>query len=211
MELRKALIRLAFRNPELRTDLMPLIRLSASAISADDVVAVLTEQPGNSGKTSEWLKNHWITSRSFKLTTVHAHLPDLGVTPGKTGESRTPGPIIVEENFQQIARGGEGLHGAAPDFLVLDGQNRVVRERAKGPRAVLQAYVGDAIFNSLRQKDDLFGKAYRSLENDIQDYLNTSESPGGKLQKLKQYVGQGLMTPTELEALRAQWKKRHRS
>jgi len=183
---------------------------AASTISAEDVAKILAAQPGNKGKTWEKLKDHWITSKSFKLVMVHVHLPELGVTAGKTGESQTVGPIIVEENIQQVARSGGGMHGAAPDFLVLDGQNRVVRERKKGLGAKLQAYVGDTIFSKLRMQDASFSKVAKALQTDIDEYLDTPSMPGSKLTKLKTYVQKGLLSQEELDTLRAEWKRRHR-
>lgn len=106
-------------------------------MTADEVAQVLAAQPGNAGRDAKSLRDKWVTSERFTLTTVHATLPDLGVTAGKTGASRSAEPIIVDENVQEVARAG-GSYGAAPEFLVLDGQNRVVAARRRGPHTTIQ-------------------------------------------------------------------------
>lgn len=183
-------------------------RRVASSLTREDVVNVLLEQPGNQGKSAEQLSDRWVASDRFTLTTVHAHLPDLGVTEGKTGESRTGGPIIVDDNLQGVARYG-GSFGAAPDFLVLDGQNRVVAARKKGPRTTLPAYVGDKILSALKRKDEEFAAKYKDLQTVIDEYLATTSSPGRVLTRLKEYVRIGLLTQEELDELRAQWKAKN--
>ncbi len=184
---------------------LQLRRRVASSLTREDVVRVLLAQPGNQGKSAEHLSDRWVASDRFTLTTVHAHLPDLGVTEGKTGESHTSGPIIVDDNLQGVARYG-GNFGAAPDFLVLDGQNRVVAARRKGPRTMLPAYVGDKVLSALRRKDDDFAEKYKDLQAVIDEYLATTASPGRLLTRLKEYVRIGLLTQDELSELRAQWK-----
>lgn len=184
-------------------------QMASSSISRDDVVRVLAEQPGNQDKTPEYLGEKWVVSDHFSLTTVHAHLPDLGITAGKSGESKTTGSIIVDQNVHQVAR-VEGSFGAAPDFLVLDGQNRVVIARKKGPRATLSAYVGNKILGELKRKDAEYAKEYESLQGDIDAFLNTPSMPGSKLSKLKSYVEKGVLTSEELEDIRKQWRERYK-
>lgn len=182
---------------------------AASTLSREDVARVLAEQPGNHGKDAEYLSEKWVVSDRFTLTTVHVFLPDLGVTAGKSGESQSSGPIIVDKNIQQVAR-VEGSFGAAPDFLVLDGQNRVVAARRRGPRTILQAFVGDKILGVLRRKDDAFADRYKDLQGTIDEFLNTPSMPGGLLTELREYVRLGVLTQEELDDLRSQWRAKYK-
>lgn len=182
---------------------------SASELARTEVVRVLMEQPGNHGKTAEYLSDKWVASDHFLLTTVHVHLPDLGVTAGKTGDSQTSGPIIVDENIQHVAR-AEGSFGAAPDFLVLDGQNRVVAARKKGPRTTIQAFVGDKIISDLRRKDAAYGDNYKDLQALIGQFLDTPSMPGGLLTRLRDYIRVGVLTQEELDDLRKQWRAKYK-
>jgi len=177
-------------------------------ISSEDVIDILAQQRGNSEREREDIAR-WVVSKNFKLTTVHVWLPDLGVTAGKTGETRSEGkPIIVDDNVRQVAR-FQGSFGAAPDFLVLDGQNRVIKAREKGHRTEIDAYVGDKIFNRLKEKDKKFGDVFVELQNTIDEYL--SGRSGFALGSLKRAVERGLMTQDELDKLRAKWKAKHDS
>lgn len=184
-------------------------RRFGASLSRDDVVQMLLEQPGNREKSAEHLSERWVDSDQFSLTSVHAHLPDLGVSAGKTGQSQTSGPIIVDNNIRGVAR-YEGNFGGAPDFLVLDGQNRVVAARRKGPRTTLPAYVGNKAISSLRKKDGVFAAGYKNLQSTIDEYLSTPSSPGRLLSRLKEYVRSGILTSDELDNLRTKWRAEHR-
>ncbi len=135
-------------------------------------------------------------------------MPDLGVTEGKTGRSRSRGPIVVDSNINQVAR-LQGRYGAAPEFLVLDGQNRVVVARAKGPRTVVEAYVGDRAFEALRRKDDEFTRICTELQETADKYLATPQGAASLVSELKEYTRKGYMTQSELGEIRQQWWARH--
>jgi hypothetical protein len=181
---------------------------TAKTVSADYVAGVLSVQLGNKGKSAESLKQKWIVSSEFVLTDLYVHLPDLGVTQGKTGESRTAGPIIVDSNINQVAR-HLGQYGAAPDFLVLDGQNRVVAAQRKGATTKIQAYVGNKILQSIQSKNKEYEKSVNALKVAVDRYLNTPTTPGAQLRELKLYVQQGFLSQEELDRIRAQWKSKH--
>lgn len=180
------------------------------SLTRNDVARVLADQPGNRNKDIDHLAEKWIASDDFKLTTVHVHLPDLGVTAGKTGQSQSTGPIIVDENIQSVAR-YEGSFGAAPRFLVLDGQNRVVATRKQGTCATIQAFVGDRVLRKLRQQDDEFQRTCDELLDATDDFLNTPEFPGGKLAVLKEYVRIGFLSQGDLDEIRKQWRDKYRA
>ena len=174
------------------------------------VAELLAAQPNNQGKSPEYLADKWIVSDTFTLTTVFAGLSELGINHGKTGQSRTPhAPIVVDENINQVAR-AEGNYGAAPDFLVLDGQNRVVALRNTGdPLAKIQAYVGDVILDKLTTQNERYENKFLEVEAIVDHYLS-SESPGRDLAALREYVRRGLLSQERLEHIRDDWRARWR-
>ena len=173
-------------------------------IDRAQVGQILAAHPGNAEYTAAQLADRWVVSPSFRLMRLHAWLPDLGVTPGKSGRSITTGPIIVDENLHGIGM-YPGAEGPAPDFAVLDGQNRVVAARRGGPCAVLDAWVGEAIFDRLSEKERRFETQCAELARNVDLYL-TAQSPGGALERLRTFVGKGLLSQDRLTYLRMRRK-----
>jgi len=168
-------------------------------IDADEVTAILAAQPGNAGKSAESLRDRWVASETFHLMTIPAGLNSLGVTPGKTGETRSAGlPIIVDANVNMVGRSFGGVGGAAPDFLVLDGQNRVVAARRLGPRALILAYVGDAALHRMQQQVQEAVAIFAEVDEVVAGYLDGR----GFIDILRGFVKRGLMMQEELDALR---------
>jgi hypothetical protein len=180
----------------------------ADQITAEEVVDVLARQPGNRGKSREVLES-WVVSQVFKLTAVYVALRNLGVSPGKTGQTRSAGqPIIVDENIHGVARPHEEIGGPAPDYLVLDGQNRVVAARGQNPRGTIQAYVGDQIFDQLNKENVRAARELGRVQEAINEYLSVGGSV--RLDRLRTYAKQGLVLPRELDTLREKRREQAR-
>jgi hypothetical protein len=174
-----------------------------TAWSRQDVAHALGLQPGNQQRSEAFLSERWVVSDVFVPVTIHAWLPDLGITPGKTGRSRTVGPIIVDANPLELGR-HEGQYGPAPDFLVLDGQNRLVKARQSGPCAMLDAVVGDAVLDSVLAQERRYAEWCDNLDYLVHRYLG--QSPGSTFGVLREYARQGLVTQKWLDELRARRK-----
>lgn len=182
-------------------------------ITADEVVKVLLDQPGNKGQDAATLRSKWIPSEKFYLIGVHVGLPDLGVTPDKPGKFVTEAPIIVDQNIQEIARGAGGVGKKAPAFMVLDGQNRTTAARKlHGPMCRLQAYVGEKILRDLQAADIAYGQLGKGLEETKERFLASAEipgeSPGERWSQVEEYAGKGVLTPEDLGNIRDEWQRR---
>jgi len=179
----------------------------SSSISRNDVVDILARQFGNKDKSRDYLEG-WVASDNFKLMDVYVGINDLGVTHGKTGNTRSSGqPIIVDRNTKMVARSYKGIGGAAPDFIVLDGQNRVVAARDKNIRGTIKAYVGNKIASEVKKKNEQAKKVFDKIDNTVRDFMN-SPTPGVHFGSMKRYVSSGLMTSGEFDRVRTKWRKK---
>lgn len=180
------------------------------SISKDDVLDILVRQPGNKDRDRDFLER-WVPSVTFHLMDVYVGLNDLGISQGKTGQTVSAGqPIIIDDNVNMVARSFRGIGGTAPDFLVVDGQNRIVAARAKNIRGIIKAYVGDKIISKVKRKNSEAKKIFDEVDQIVRKYSSSSR-PGLELDIMKRYVERGLMSSEELASIRAEWKKKYGS
>lgn len=120
-------------------------------MSRDEVAELLSQQYHNRGRaTAEQLKERWVSSPWFVLTDIYPALSELGVSAGKTGQTRSIGqPVVVDRDLQDIA--AQNPDGSWPSFLILDGQNRVVKLRREAPYRLYPAYVGTDILEDVER------------------------------------------------------------
>jgi hypothetical protein len=120
-------------------------------LSADEVAQLLSQQYHNRGKvTAAQLKDRWVSSSWFILTKLYPALAEIGVSAGKTGTTYSVGqPLVVDRDLQDVAV--QNPDGSQPRYLVLDGQNRVVKLRREAPYQLYPAYVGIDILETVER------------------------------------------------------------
>jgi len=97
-----------------------------SFLTRDEVSDILLSQPNNTDKTKKYLSDKWLVSEKYTLMEVP--IDSIGIASEVIGESKTEGPIIIEDNINYVGR-YLGLYGSAPDMLVVDGKHRVAEEK----------------------------------------------------------------------------------
>jgi hypothetical protein len=133
----------------------------SAGMTRDEVAELLAQQYHNRGRIStDKLKSQWVASPRFTLTQVYPALSILGTAAGKTGETYSMGePLVIDQDLRQIAV--HNPDGSWPNYLVLDGQNRLVRLRREAPYRLYPAYVGVSILEDVERSTKLLAERLR--------------------------------------------------
>ena len=111
-------------------------------MSAEDVAKLLADQPGNKGKTADEMRKKWVASEKFvpmKVPVQAVH--PVRVPTGRT-ESKTVGPIVIDDNFRGVEQLNSGSSGFKPQTLIIDGQHRHNDAKNRGEQW-MNAVVGE--------------------------------------------------------------------
>ena len=140
---------LRFRGAVYRTAVQ--VGNGCPVMSDTEVGDLLAQQHHNLGKTTaKSLKERWVSSPWFILTKIYPAMSEIGVSAGKTGDTRSLGqPLVVDRDLHDIAV--QNPDGSLPRYLVIDGQNRVVRLRRAAPYRLYPAYVGSDILEDVER------------------------------------------------------------
>lgn len=151
--------RLRFRGAVYRLALQ--VGHGAPVMTADEVAELLAQQYHNRGRISvDKLKSQWIVSPRFVLTKIYPAVSVVGTAAGKTGETYSMGePLVIDQDLRQIAV--HNPDGSWPNYLVLDGQNRLVRLRREAPYRLYPAYIGVAILEDVERATKLLAERLR--------------------------------------------------
>ena len=141
-------------------------------LTKEDVGNILAKQPLNKGKSHKDLVDKWVSSDNFTLMDIP--VDSVGMATEPKDIPRTEGPIIVDENINEIGR-YKGRYGAPPDVIVLDGKHRLAKAIQNGEKTI-KAYVGDKAIPHLKEAIKQFNKKQQDITKAVISYW---EKPNG--------------------------------